>query len=358
LSPAERWPAVAIVVPARDEEDLLPATLPTLLAQDYPGRARVVLVDDMSSDRTASRARSLAEAAPHPKLELRVVTGRPRPAGWAGKPWAMAQGVEAAMEGVPRPEWFLFTDADIAHPPSSLRRLVEAATNDDRGALSLMARLSTGTGWERLLMPAFVYFFAQIYPFSWVNDRERRTAAAAGGCLLVQARALVEAGGTEAIAGSTIDDVAMAKAIKGAGFDIWLGLAGGDGPDDAPDVKSLRRYPHLAGIWEMVARNAYTQLHYNPAALAGTVAGLAVLYVSPPLMAATGVATGRAALAGAGLAAWTAMTATYVPIVRYYRASPAGALALPFTASVYAAMTVSSALRHHRRASARKSRPS
>jgi hopene-associated glycosyltransferase HpnB len=348
---------VAIVVPARDEADLLPATLPTLLAQDYPGPARVVLVDDRSSDETARLARSLAEAAPAPKLELRVVSGQPRPSGWAGKPWAMAQGVEAALEAVPRPEWFLFTDADIAHPPSSLRQLVSAATADGRGALSLMARLSTGTIWERLLMPAFVYFFAQIYPFGWVNDRERRTAAAAGGCLLVQARALARAGGTETIAGRTIDDVALAKAIKGAGFDIWLGLAGETGPDDAPCVKSLRRYPHLSGIWEMVARNAYTQLHYSPAALAGAVAGLAALYVSPPLMAAAGLATRRPALAGAGVAAWTAMTGTYLPIVRYYGASPAGALALPFTASLYAAMTLSSALRHHRRASAGKGGP-
>ncbi len=371
---------MAVVVPARDEAAVLPGTLPALLAQDYPGPARVVLVDDLSSDGTAACARSLAETAPAPKLALTVVTGKPRPPGWAGKPWAMAQGVAAAMSAEPGPEWLLFTDADIAHPPTCLRRLVQAARDDRRQAVSLMARLNTGTGWERLLMPAFVYFFAQIYPFGWVNDRGRTTAAAAGGCLLVEARSLEEAGGIDAIAAATIDDIALAKAIKGAGFDIWLGLAGpdegadggGDGRghdgnsgdrvgdhgngngDDAPGVRSRRAYPNLGGIWEMVARNAYTQLHYNPAAVAGTVAGLAALYLSPPLMAAAGVATRRPALAGAGLAAWTAMTATYLPIVRYYRASPAGALALPFTASLYAAMTVSSALRHHRRRPAGK----
>jgi hopene-associated glycosyltransferase HpnB len=314
-------------------------------------------VDDMSTDGTASRARALAEAAPSPKLELRVVTGQARPTGWAGKPWAMAQGAEAAMEEVPRPEWLLFTDADIAHPSSSLRQLVEAASQDARSAVSLMARLSTASGWERLLMPAFVYFFAQIYPFNWVNDRQRRTAAAAGGCLLVETRALAEAGGVEAIATSTIDDVALAKAVKGAGFDIWLGLAGQGSPADAPRVESLRRYPRLGGIWEMVARNAYTQLRHNPAALAGTVAGLGALYLSPPLLAATGLATRRPALAAAGVAAWTAMTMTYLPIVRYYGAPPASALALPFTASLYAAMTVSSARRYKKGASAWKGRP-
>jgi len=268
----------------------------------------------------------------------------------------MAQGVEAAMEGVDRPEWLLFTDADIAHPPSSLRQLVEAASEDARSLVSLMARLSTAGAWERLLMPAFVYFFAQIYPFNWVNDRHGRTAAAAGGCLLVEARALAEAGGVEAIATSTIDDVALAQAVKGAGFDIWLGLAGQGGPHDAPRVESLRRYPRLAGIWEMVARNAYTQLRHNPAALAGTVAGLGALYVSPPLLTATGLATRRPALATAGVVAWTAMTMTYLPMVRYYGAPPASAVALPFTACLYAAMTVSSARLHRRGRSAWKGR--
>jgi hopene-associated glycosyltransferase HpnB len=348
---------VAIVVPARDEADLLPATLPGLLAQDYPGPASVVLVDDMSTDGTASVARALAAAAPGPKLGLRVVIGQARPAGWAGKPWAMAQGVEAAMEAGDRPEWLLFTDADIAHPPCSLRQLVQAASEDARSVVSLMARLSTAGAWERLLMPAFVYFFAQIYPFNWVNDRQGRTAAAAGGCLLVEARALAQAGGIEAIATSTIDDVALARAVKGAGFDIWLGLAGQGGPYDAPRVESLRRYPRLAGIWEMVARNAYTQLHHNPAALAGTVAGLAALYLSPPVLTAAGLATRRPALATAGVAAWTAMTMTYLPMVRYYGAPPASALALPFTASLYGAMTVSSARRYRKGRSAWKGRP-
>jgi hypothetical protein len=173
----------------------------------------------------------------------------------------------------------------------------------------------------------------------------------------VEAGALAAAGGIEAIASSTIDDVALAKALKGAGFDIWLGLAGQGGPDGAPRVESLRRYPRLSGIWQMVARNAYTQLRHNPALLAGTVAGLAALYLSPPVLTGAGLATRRPALAGAGVAAWTAMTATYMPVVRYYGGPPAGALALPFTASLYAAMTVSSALRHRKGTPTWKGRP-
>jgi hopene-associated glycosyltransferase HpnB len=352
---------VSIVVPARDEAALLPKTLPTLLAQEYPGRAGVILVDDQSSDGTAAVARDLAGGSgtggsgTGQRLGLTIVDGKPRPAGWAGKPWAMAQGVERAIsEGA---EWLLLTDADISHPPSSLRELVAAALAGRRDSVSLMARLSAEPGWEGVLMPAFVYFFAQIYPFDWVNDRRRRTAAAAGGCMLVQAEALRRAGGVGAIAGATIDDVALAKALKGTGADIWLGLAGTGDADGAPRVESERRYPRLADVWEMVARSAYPQLQHNPALLAGTVAGLSAIYLAPPLLACAGLAGKRPATAVAGLAAWTAMTATYLPMVRYYRAPAASAVALPFTASLYMAMTVDSARRYRRGGVTWKGRP-
>jgi hopene-associated glycosyltransferase HpnB len=330
-------------VPARNESSLLPETLPSLLAQDYQGPIRVVLVDDMSSDGTTSVALSVGANAL--SVPLDVLSGSARPTGWAGKPWAMAQGTEHALNQRPQPEWLLFTDADVRHPPSSVSQLVAAALSDRRDAVSLMARLHTSTAWEKLLMPAFVYFFAQLYPFSWVNRRECRTAAAAGGCLLVRAASLRAAGGPEAVAGSTIDDVALAKALKRCGQSIWLGLAGGPG---APEVESLRSYPRLADIWEMVTRSAYTQLRHNPVLLAGTVAALSSTYLAPPLLVISGAARRRPWPALAGLAAWTAMTATYLPIVRYYRAAPATALALPVTASLYGAMTVDSARRHRK----------
>ncbi|MGH9106057.1 MAG: glycosyltransferase [Acidimicrobiales bacterium] len=352
----ENWPPVAVVVPARDEADVLPRALPSLLTQDYPGHAWVVLVDDQSSDGTAPLARALAKKTKGRGLGLSIVEGKPRPPGWAGKPWAMAQGVEHALAGPDKPQWFLFTDADIRHPPGSVRQLLAAALGAGRDCVSLMACLSTATAWERLLMPAFVYFFAQIYPFGWVNDRDRRTAAAAGGCMLVNAAALQHAGGIDAIANSTIDDVALAKALKGAGSAIWLGLAGEGGEGDAPRLESLRSYPRLADMWEMVARSAYTQLGYSPAALAGTVAALSSIYLAPPLLAWRGFARGRPAVATAGLSAWTAMAATYLPMARYYRVSPASATALPFTASLYMAMTLDSARRHRAGAVAWKGR--
>ena len=183
-----RWPAVVAVVPARDEAEILPLTLPTLLAQDYPGAFDVVVVDDRSSDGTAEVAAALARRAGRP---LRVVAGEPGPAGWAGKVWAMEQGIRAAGDR----EYLLFTDADIAYEQGTLTALVDAAVADRRDLVSQMALLSARTAWERVLVPAFVYFFAQLYPFRRVNRPGGRTAAAAGGCMLVRRQALAAAGG-------------------------------------------------------------------------------------------------------------------------------------------------------------------
>ena len=350
VTPPQDWPAVAVVVPARNESELLPRTLPQLLGQDYPGPLHVVVVDDRSSDGTARLARDIGRRARGAGAGPRssVVEGEPLPPGWAGKPWAMAQGVQVALAASPPPQWMLFTDADIAHPPSSVSTLVVAAQAANRQSLSIMARLSTENGWERLLMPAFVYFFAQIYPFSWVNDRRRRQAAAAGGCFLVDTSALEAAGGVRAIQASVIDDVALARALRRAGHHTWLSLAGRGRPGEPPQVDSLRRYRSLAEIWDMVARSAYTQLRHSPTALAGAVAGLSAIYLAPPVMSLAGLAGRRPQVSVPGLVSWTLMSATYLPMTAYYGTSPWSAPALPFTAALYMAMTLSSARRHRR----------
>jgi hopene-associated glycosyltransferase HpnB len=337
------WPSVVAVVPARDEAAILPETLPSLLAQDYPGPFSVVLVDDGSSDGTAAAAGSLGRA-PGATVALRVIEGTPPPAGWAGKVWAMAQGVAAAGQC----DHLLFTDADIAFAPGAVRELAHAAVADDRALLSQMALLRADTGWERWIVPAFVYFFAQLYPFQQVGRPRSRTAAAAGGCMLVRRDTLATAGGLERISGARIDDIALARLLKGppVAARCWLGFT--------TDVRSRRPYPRLAGLWGMVARSAYTQLRYSPALLAGVVAGLAWLYLLPPVAGLAGLAAlaaGAGAAAGwfaaAGLAGWAVMTVTYVPVLRLYRLSPLRAPGLPFAALLYAAMTVDSARRHY-----------
>ena len=338
------WPGVAAVIPARNEADMLPMTLPALLGQDYPGPLSVVLVDDGSSDGTAEIATKLAAEVGRP---LRVVTGTAKPDGWAGKVWAMAQGLQAAEVSEVPSTYVLFTDADIAWAPGTLRALVAAAEAGDQDLVSQMALLRTATGWERVIVPAFVYFFAQLYPFRRVNVPGSRTAAAAGGCMLVRREALERSGGLAPIRGALIDDVAMGTMIKRQRGRTWLGLS--------RQVVSVRPYPGLASLWQMVARSAYTQLNYSPVLLAGTLLGLVFLYLLPPAGAlaglallAAGPATAPVILtAAAGLAGWALMSLSYLPMLRVYRLSPLRAPALPLIALLYAAMTADSARRHY-----------
>ncbi|MFI9787568.1 glycosyltransferase [Kitasatospora sp. NPDC051984] len=329
-----RWPDVVAVVPARDEAGVLPLSLPTLLAQQYPGRARVVLVDDHSTDGTAELALALAAAGPG--LALEVTTPPALPEGWTGKLWALRHGVGHAGHA----EWLLLTDADIAHRPGSLRALVAAGEGHGLDLVSQMARLRVASGWERLIVPAFVYFFAQLYPFRRSNRPASRTAAAAGGCSLVRRRALERAGGVAAIRGAVIDDVSLARAVKRTGGRTWLGLA--------DRVDSVRPYPGLSPLWRMVSRSAYAQLRYSPLLLLGTVLGLTLIYLVPPVAAVTGLLGGFRWTAGAGFAGWAVMAGTYAPMLRYYGRPVTEAPLLPFTALLYLLMTVDSAVQHWR----------
>ena len=333
-----RWPRVAVVVPARDEAAVLPQTLPTLLRQDYPGELAVWLVDDASTDGTAEVARAHAHEN-QGRVVVTVLCAPPPAHGWTGKLSAQALGVAAASAA--EAEFLLFTDADIAHQPTSVSRLVATALAGDHDMVSLMALLRCETGWERLLVPAFVYFFAQLYPFARVSRPDRRTAAAAGGCVLLRRSALAAAGGLARIRGELIDDVALGRLLKRAGFRTWLGFTG-----DPPEVRSIRPYPGLADLWAMVVRSAYTQLRHSPAVLAGTVAGLAVLYGVPPVAALTGLVRRRRMTAATGAAAWASMALSQAPVLRRYGLSPLRGVALPAVAAIYAGMTIDSARRH------------
>lgn len=357
-SPPEgfRWPPVAVIIPARNEAQVLPHTLPTVLGQDYPGALRVFLVDDGSDDGTAEVARQAAREA-GASQRLTVVAGGPLPSGWAGKVWALQQGylalrqAQGAARGPDMPEFLLLTDADIAHSADSLRSLVLKAALEGLDLVSLMAQLRARSFWERLLIPAFVYYFAKLYPFAWANDPRRRTAAAAGGCVLLRREALERAGGFQPIASAIIDDCALARLIKTAGRPqggrTWLGLAHA--------VGSLRAYDSLGHIWDMVARTAIVQLRYSAALVVATVAGMALVYMVPPVaalggLALAGIGGGALALglAGAGLAAWALMAGTYLPMLRWYSLPAWLALLMPLTALLYTLMTVDSALRYWR----------
>lgn len=324
---AESPPRVAVVVPARNEADVIGGVIRALLEQDYPGHLHIFVVDDHSTDDTAGTA---ARAANGPNDPLTILSAASLPAGWTGKMWALAQGVERAAEF--SPDYFLFTDADIVHAPSSVSSLVAMAQARGLDMVSMMVKLECSSFAERALIPAFVFFFFMLYPPEWVNDRRKQTAGAAGGDILVRADALRKAGGIAAIRNELIDDCALAREIKRNGG-IWLGLT--------RNAASIRSYDGFAGIGHMISRNAFYQLRHSVWLLLGTVLGLGVIYLAPPVLVFFG---GWASLLG-GLA-WLAMSLCFLPMVRFYGISPPWAVTLPFVALFYAGATVHSAVRY------------
>jgi hopene-associated glycosyltransferase HpnB len=332
-------PRVHAVVPARNEEAVLALTLPALLAQRDASGFDVTLVDDHSDDATADVARLIART--HPAgARLTVVQAGQRPDGWAGKVWALREGVAAALAEHGAPDYWLFTDADIAHDPESIASLVATAVAERRDLVSLMVRLRCSTPWERLLIPAFVFFFRKLFPFRWVNDDRELTAAAAGGCVLISHQTLKRIGGLERIASAVIDDCSLAAAVKRGGGRLWLGLS--------TRVESIRPYESLDEIWTMVARSAYAQLNYSKANLAGTVFGMTLLYGVPPLATAIGALRRDRTTFAAGASAWAIMSLAYLPTLKLYRRPPLAGFALPFAAALYTLMTLDSAARHER----------
>lgn len=328
------WPSVTVVIPARNEADGIGETIGSLLRQNYAGAFTIVLVDDDSSDGTADVARRAA-AGLNASERLQIVDGRPLPRGWTGKLWAVKQGVEAAQSASNPPDYILLSDADIVYEPEVLTGLVARAVSNKLVLTSLMVKLRCLSFAERSLIPAFIFFFQMLYPFGWVNRPDATTAAAAGGCMLVKSDALKAAGGIDAIRNALIDDCSLAKLLKAQG-PIWLGLT--------ERVYSTRPYPDVDDIRRMVSRSAYAQLRYSPLVLAGTVVGMALTYLAPPLLAlfAGGPAQWLA------LAAWGLMAVAFVPTLRLYGRSPLWGLALPAIALCYMLFTIDSALQFAR----------
>jgi len=320
-------PRVAVVVPARDEADVIGQAVRSLLEQVYPGPLHIFVVDDHSTDDTSG---AVAAAVQGRNDRVTLLSAAPLPAGWTGKMWALAQGVERASEF--SPEYFLFTDADIVHAPGSINSLVAMAQAHALDMVSMMVKLECSSVAERALIPAFVFFFFMLYPPAWVNDRRKRTAGAAGGDILVRAEALREAGGIAAIRNELIDDCALAREIKRHGG-IWLGLT--------RNAASIRSYHGLGGIGRMISRNAFYQLRHSVWLLLGTLLGLGITFLAPPVLVFFG---GWASVFG-GLA-WLGMSLCFLPMVRFYGLPPLWAVTLPLVALFYAGATLHSAAQY------------
>ena len=329
-----QWPDVVAVIPARDEAESIGDCVRSLLAQPYPGKLSIVLVDDQSSDGTAAVAKAAAEALGADE-RLTVLSGRTPPAGWTGKLWAVKQGLTHVEQLPIEPTYVLLTDADIVYSKDLVPRLVDRAETDQLAMASIMVKLRCESFAERFLIPAFIFFFQMLYPFSWVARSDRSTAAAAGGCILARWRALRDAGGIDAVRGSLIDDCAVGALLKRRG-PVWLGYS--------RDVRSVRASEHIAEVGQMISRSAYAQLKYSPLLLAGTLIGMALVYLAPVVIAITGPAVPRLF----ALAAWALMAFAFQPTLRYYDRSPLWGIFLPVIALAYLFYTMNSAYQFYR----------
>ena len=307
---------VTAVIPARDEAAVIAQSLSSLVEQDYRGDLSIVVADDHSSDGTAAIAHAAGAV---------VIPVAPLPSGWTGKLWALDHGLRYAQQF--EPDYFLFTDADIVHAPDNVRALVARAESDSLDMASLMVQLHCRSLAERVLIPAFVYFFFQLYPPRWIADQWRSTAGAAGGCMLIRPAALARIGGIDAIRGELIDDCALAARVKQTGGKIWLGVT--------QSTHSVREYATFREIFAMISRTAFNQLHHSLVWLAATIFAITILYLLPPFLPLRG-----------GLAAWILMTISYVPILRFYRQPLFWAPLLPVIAIFYMAATIHSSIRY------------
>ena len=327
----ETWPSIAVVIPARNEENYIGATLQSLMAQKYPGEIDITVINDNSTDNTV-------EAITRIKNERIVLSnGSDLPEGWTGKLWALSQGVNLSIRKNPSVDFYLFTDADIEHSQETLKIMVTKAEKENLQLVSLMVLLNCRNIWEILLIPAFVFFFQKLYPFQWINNPKRSTAGAAGGYILVRRTALEAAGGIDTVRGEIIDDCAIGRMIKKNGS-IWLGLT--------RNVKSLRSYTRLSEIWEMVTRTAFDQLNYSVTVLLVTIIGMIIIYLVPPFAVVWGLVFNDNLSLSLGVLCWVIMAIAYLPTQRLYQRPFWETLILPVAAFLYSLMVIDSAKRH------------
>ena len=348
---SEGGPSIAVVIPARNEADVIGRAVASLLRQTGDGsptlspktgaedgapafrfvQLHIFVVDDNSTDGTAEAAR---EAAGSQADRVTVIAGRPLAAGWSGKLWAVQQGVEQAL--TLKPDFLLLTDADVEHSSHNVGLLTEVADQGGYELASFMVKLHCRSLAERLLIPAFVFFFFMLYPPEWIRDPRRKTAGAAGGCILIRPAALERIGGIASIRQEIIDDCALARAVKQSGGKVWLGASA--------DTHSVRPYDSFAEIERMIARTAFNQLRHSGWLLLGTVVGMLLIYILPLALLVSGSVT----LAMVGALAFALMFASYVPMVRFYGLNPMWALTLPASAVFYSAATIHSAIKYWR----------
>ncbi|MBC27884.1 MAG: glycosyl transferase family 2 [Rhodospirillaceae bacterium] len=325
------FPSVIALIPARNEEDVIARCIGSLLNQDYQGELSIILIDDESNDRTVEVAQAAA-AQFEGGNKVQIISGKQLPSGWAGKVWALQQGMNRAVRT--QAKYYFLSDADVYHDTSNLTRLVSKAEKDELDLVSLMVKLQCRSSWDWLLIPAFIFFFQKLFPFNRVNDPSSRVAAAAGGSMLVRKTAMDRIGQYTSIKSAIIDDCTLARKLKENG-PIWLGLS--------TTTRSIRAYDNLTEIWHMVTRSAYTQLHHSLVFLLGAIIGMTVVYVAPPMVMCFAFLHDLTFPLLFSGCAWGIMIYTYHPTLKLYDVKPFYGLLLPVTALIYLLMTIDSA---------------
>lgn len=322
---------IAVIIPARDEAGVIAPAVSSLLRQAYPGSIHIFVVDDGSRDGTARAARDAAESLNRGR-QLTILEGKPLPPGWSGKLWAVQQGIEAAR--ALQPNFFLLTDADIVHAPDTISTLVALAETSNYALVSFMVKLHCRKDWEKLLIPAFVFFFFMLYPPSWIADPRRKSSGAAGGCILIRPEAVEKAGGIEAVRDQIIDDCALARAVKQSGGRVWLGAT--------PSSLSIRPYRSVFDVGHMISRSAFNQLQHSTVLLMLALLGMVLTYIVPLAL----LFSEHVPMVALGAAVWFAMSLAYLPAVMLYHLNPLWSLTLPLAAVFYMGATVHSAFRY------------
>lgn len=340
LPPLQHYPTITVIIPARNEEETIEKSIYSLLSQDYPGDFSLILVNDQSTDKTVENAKKIALTL-EKNNQLKIINSSQLPQGWTGKLWALHQGVNYSKSY--HPDYILLTDADIEHHPENLRELVQQAETNQLELVSLMVLLRCQSFWEKLLIPAFVFFFQKLYPFPLVNNPKSKVSASAGGCILIRNNSLEKIGGIECLKSALIDDCTLAYKVKSypqSSHRIWLGLT--------EKTKSIRPYNTLKSIWDMIARTAYTQLNYSPLLLGGTVLGMILVYLISPIAMIWAIFNHHSIILFLSLFIQIIMFIAYLPTIRLYQLSPIWGGLLPIIGLLYNLMTIDSAVRHWR----------
>lgn len=331
-------PRVSILVPARNEEESLPALLASLLCLDYPDY-EVILVDDDSTDRTAEIAAEWA-ARPESQGRLHVIHNRTLPPGWRGKVWALGQALEAACG-----EWLLTTDADVVFHPKLLRLALATAIKKDVQLLSVAPEFEYGCFWERVVLPAFSFLLATLFPLRLVNRPGFPRAIAAGAFILMRRQDFVDLGGYERLRSDVVEDLRTAELFKHNGRRVHVALSRG--------LFVTRMYKNARELWEGMSRSAFEGVRFSISrALAGILVGnlLAVLpWVALLARLWFDLAHGRTPGADPALRLAAAACGTsalvYGSFLALARASLVYVVTLPLATLFYTGATVNSMLR-------------